>query len=274
MPSLENSPLPNSVDLPSLVSVKCLFIDIGNSKLKSSDSPAEITANLLRAEKSTFNSLGLSLLPKTYSSFPNQSPFTVILENRNNFVQFLKSIEPQDVPRFNLLLGFKKIADDFSQQISSQTDFNNKGLSDEIIQLLAATPEISQQYQRLGFDPKSSKLSTYAKFIEKRCIKDFISLEQSGLISETNSPENPSNWVKITSDEIFEEKWGAATSVLRYFHRTLVNQSIYEILRQHLHQGLNLSLTKLNSQNYLNKKRIEYLKSISAKYFDDHEPHQ
>jgi len=72
MQSLENS-ASNRIELPNLVSTKCLFIDIGNTKLNPNDNSSEITSNLLHAEKSTFKSLGLSLVPKSYS-LSDQSP--------------------------------------------------------------------------------------------------------------------------------------------------------------------------------------------------------
>lgn len=269
MPSQENQTNPNSIEFPSLASVKCLFIDIGNTTLKPNDNPDEITATLLRAEKSTFDSLGLSLSPRLDDLSFNNSPFEVVLTERKKFTEFLKFLNPQDIQHFNLLLGLQKISDDFSSQISRQTDFSDKELSDEIIQLLAATPEISRQYQRLGFNPESNKLSTYANFIEKKSLKEYLFLEQEGLVTELNNPKNPVNWIKIPSEEEFLGKWKDAITLLKYFRATQNGSGVYLLLKDYLQRSIDLSLVMLNNQDYLKRNHIKNLKAISKKYFSD-----
>ena len=248
--------------LPELKAVQHLFEDF-NLRPPDKESALNIAEKVFIDNLSTLQLLGLSIsVPKEINDiFPipkkdNNDWIEVDLLNHNLFLNFLESLKTEDVSRFNLEPGLHKISANFASQISQQYVFFDESLSDEIIQVLIATPKIVAQYQRLHLE--TDKLEVYSHFIKNKRIGIYLSVEHEGLAKNISDAENVTDWVDLPSTEFFDRFHEAMYTVWQL--KSSDEEEIYKIAKDKLLNIINAGISTLEqSKGYLDKSRINFL---------------
>lgn len=164
--------------------------------------------------------------------------------DRGRFVNFLQAINPQITRESELGQNLQSLSNILAQQIFDHYDL--KEPSDEALQLLGSLEAISREYKRLEI-PGVDRLETYLAHSKKGDLREFLLVEQGGLLSEPGKNFGPADWQIDAGPDFLEERWNRALAVLQMARENPNARDLYNELYAHLSKCLDIAIENLEN---------------------------
>jgi len=183
------------------------------------------------------------------------------ISNEKRFLSLLSSLKPEQVENRALKPNLESLSDVFSRQIFDQ--YNLTEPSDEALQLFGGLEKIVAQYKRLGMEQAITRLEIYLTHAKQGDLKEYIAIEQRGLLSEPGKSFGPADWQKDTSPESLEGKWEEALRILDVVKKNPKANALYERLETHLKKCVGIAKENIPSLKYYNvEKKTEFIRIL------------
>ena len=197
-----------------------------------------MTASALAViHKDTLSMLGLTLDPvsgKSAIAFGlgeervSDGQLRINVSDRNRFVSFLEALEPSQVEETGLKSNLESLSGILAKQVLD--NYNLQQPSDEMLQLFGGLGNIIDQYKRLGMTDSVNKLETYLNYARQGDLREYLVVEQWGLLTEPGRNFGPADWHKDGA----ASRWKSALDVLRMAKNNPKAADLYQQLSEHL----------------------------------------
>lgn len=241
----------------------------------------EMSASLILAEHgNTLESMGLAIEPVSgkhatlyaMGESIGQGEIRLNVANREQFGAFLQSLSPEQVQGQALGNNLETLAGILSAQLLDTYDLDKPG--DEALEFLGALGKTVAEYQRLGLGngQQAQTLSSYVDHINKRDLREYLTVTRQGLLSESGKYFGPADWQIDTSPQGLAERWHNALQTLE---RTKANPNaseLYQRLRSHLRVCMDFALHSTDNLTYENKGELKQAlekPNLRLKEFED-----
>ncbi len=237
--------------------------------LRNEEEYQQMTASALGViHKGTLATLGLSLEPvsgKKATMFSlgekaGEGEMRINVSNRNRFNSFLGVLTPELVEETGLKPSLESLSGVLAQQIFDHYNLRNPG--DEMLELFGGLGNIVDQYKRLGMSDAVESLGAYLVHARQGDLREFVSIERNGLLSEPGKYFGPADWQKDSSPEGLEDSWNNALAILEAVKSNPKARELYEKLRGHLSECIKIARTDMESLEYYSPEAKEKLKNI------------
>lgn len=164
------------------------------------------------------------------------------IKDRRRFLGFLQVLDltiTKDSPLGEHLDGLSHI---LAQQILDH--YNLQQPSDEALQLLGSLEGIVREFRRLEVRG-SKRLKTYLEHSKTGDLREYILVEQEGLLTEPGEYFGPADWQKDIRPEGLKERWGVALKALETAKKNPNAQKLYHQLYEHLRKSLEIAIENL-----------------------------
>ena len=155
------------------------------------------------------------------------------------FLGFLQAIVSQTIAdNLDMRGNLENLSGVLAQQIFDHYDLREP--SNEALQLLGSLEGIVGEYKRLGIS-SGDRLETYLTHSKKGDLREFLLVEQRGLLSEPGKYFGPADWQKDVSPEYLARRWNEALEALTMARDNPNAQDLYRQLFDHLSMCLRLA---------------------------------
>ncbi|MBI2049521.1 hypothetical protein HYT32_01240 [Candidatus Roizmanbacteria bacterium] len=225
---------------------------VGLSKIGGEEEQLRTASGISLMHKPILDSLGISIEPVSgkYGSFYKDGEKVGIGELRVNITErskYLSFLERLDNPDLQTKENLQSLANILAQQIYD--NYNLEKPSDEALQLLGSLGKIIDQYRRLNI-VGTERLETYLVHSRKKDLKEYIIIEQAGLLHEPGKYFGPADWQKNASPDYLRKRWGDAIKVLEMVRVNPNAKGLYDQLYSHLKNCLDIASKDLEELPY------------------------
>lgn len=211
------------------------------------------------SHKKVLGNIGLSVEPVTGKTATimgagesaQDAQMRINVGDRDRFTSFLSAIDPGQIRETDLKKHLGKLPLILSKQVLDHYNFETNTASDEILELFGGLEKIIAEYKRLGMDEAVEKLETYLAHGRTGDLREYISIERRGLLSEPGEFFGPADWQTDSTPEYLESRWSEATGILRMTRDNPKAFELYQQLQGHLDMCVGLALKSAESLEYL-----------------------
>ncbi|MFH1367005.1 MAG: hypothetical protein ABIH38_03380 [Patescibacteria group bacterium] len=193
------------------------------------------------------------------------------LSDRNKFIEYLKSIPPENLSP-SQAEGLKTVAESLTTQLAQEYQVTNPK-DERMIELLGGLKEMNQAYDRLdpekqnGLSRAVERLKKYDRASQGKHLKEYIAVEKAGLMAEVGGRNfGPSQWHTDATPEFYEEHWQQALEILKSLGDNPQAQNLQDQVRENLKASLAHARENLerNEESHLaNSREAFFLQVIS-----------
>ncbi len=211
---------------------------------------------LVVIHKETLNKIGLSLEPVSGKGAvlmyegeeAGEGEMRINVSNRNRFIPFLEALAPDQVEETGLKPNLESLSKVLSQQVLDHYDL--KEPNDEALQLLGGLGKIIDEYKRLGMSKAVTRLETYLNHARQGDLREFVAVENAGLLSEPGKYFGPADWQGDSTPAGLRQRWDEALRVVKTAKANPKAGSLYKQLSEHLIKCIKIARNDPSPANY------------------------
>lgn len=164
------------------------------------------------------------------------------IKDRRCFLGFLQVLDLTITKDSSLGEHLDGLSHILAQQILDH--YNLQQPSDEALQLLGSLEGIVREFRRLEVRG-SERLETYLEHSKTGDLREYILVEQEGLLREPGKYFGPADWQKDIGPEGLKERWGVALKALEMAKKNPNAHKLYHQLDEHLRRCLKIAIENL-----------------------------
>ncbi len=200
----------------------------------------QITSEALSViHQGTLSRIGLSLEPinggATFMGLGQEASSGEMRANVSDgrrFVSFLHALQPDQVQATGLRPNLESLSGVLAAQVLTNYDLRQP--SDETLQLFGNLGKIVDEYKRLGMGQSVERLQTYLEHSRQGDLREFVTVERNGYLSEPGHNFGPADWQADSGPESLKNRWGGAIEALRMSKANPKARPLYDQLHSHL----------------------------------------
>lgn len=214
---------------------------------------------LKAAHKGVLGNIGLSVEPvsgKTATMMvagdsAQDAQMRVNIGDRDRFTSFLAAVDPDQIEKTDLKKHLEELSSILSKQVLDHYNFETNIAGDEVLQLFGGLEKIITEYKRLGMGKAVEKLEVYLMHGRDGDLREYVSIERRGLLSEPGKSFGPGDWQTDSTPDHLESRWSEATGILRMARDNPKASKLHQQLQEHLFLCVDLALESVESLEYL-----------------------
>lgn len=236
----------------------------------------QVTAAALSAiHQNTLAKIGLSLEPvhggATFMALGQQASsgeMRINVSDGRRFVSFLHALQPDQVQETGLRPNLENLSGVLAQQVLTNYDLRQP--SDEALQLFGNLGNMVVEYKRLGMGQAVERLETYLAHARQGDLREFITIERNGYLSEPGKNFGPADWQLDSTPKYLKARWDEAIAVLKASKANPKARQLYDQLHSHLLKCVKIArggMRILEEQNsYSPEQRAEMAKVLEEEH--------
>jgi hypothetical protein len=193
----------------------------------------------------------------------NTGELRINITEKSKFLQFLKNIDNQNINPM-LKSNLHALSNILAKQIGDNYDL--QAPSDEALKLFGSLGDIVTEYKRLYVEG-TEKLETCLMHSKQGDLREYLAIEQQGLLSEPGKNFGPADWQKDSTPTYLMNRWNVALSVLNMARENPKARDLYHKLFSHLQTCLKAAMDNLETLQYKDKDKLrEVLSEVEQKF--------
>ncbi len=205
-------------------------------------------SDLVSKYKDTLDEAGLVLDEHTAAYVGTHGLLKVLrvdVFDEDDFLSFLKTLEPEQVKEGRFRQNLEKIPDVLAQKILD--NYSWKKPTENAIRLFEAVNGIIEQYKRLDMTNSIGKLEAYFNHAGQGDLTEYVSIEKDHLLYEPGISFGPAEWQEDSAPEELEEWWGRALETLDKARANPRAQGLYQQLASQLPMCIKIAVDFVES---------------------------
>lgn len=155
------------------------------------------------------------------------------IENASQLNLFLAGITPEQAEDSVVRNGLNHIGSIVYNAVNNYFVFGGNN-GDELLEIFSGLEGLTEQFDRLGMDYQAEDFKDYLQYSKQGTLKEFLTIENSGLTSELGLGTTPVEWINSMSSAELAKSWGEVFELLDQIGKNPKAKELYESLVEEL----------------------------------------